>query len=326
MQHTIGEVLKSERKRQNLTLDDIQQKSKVQKRYLQLIENDQFDLLPSAFYTRAFIRQYARALSIPDAPLVDAFTNEDLVDLEAEANQSDKAIQIPSEKKINDAGMVEKQIDHDNIEIAAEKQSKKQPSRVTRHPRSWLDHLPAIILSLFAIVIIAVVILVVVQQNSGNDTSNSSYSVVSSSESSTQSQASSSASTAASSSEEAVKENQIKIASTESNTITVTATDVTEPAKLTITASDTGRSWVSILDNTTQANLLGYTGTNGNVIGNGEAGGMTQEATLSNTNQSVKVTIGNKPNIAVTLNGQAIDLTSTTNTVVYLVINISYKS
>lgn len=319
MQHTIGEVLKTERKKQNLTLDDIQQKSKVQKRYLQLIENDQFDLLPSAFYTRAFIRQYARALGIPDAPLVDAFINEDLVEDEPIISQPSE--QIPAsvdDYRSNNLQPAE------NIET--EKQTKKLPSRVTRHPKSWLDHLPAIILSLFAIVIIGVVILVVVQQNSSNETSNSSYSVVSTSKSSTESKTSTSSSTEASSSEEETKENQIKVTSTESNTINVTATDVTEPAKLTITASDTGRSWVSILDNTTQANLLGYTGTNGNVIGNGEAGGMTQEATLSASNQSVKVTIGNKPNIAVTLNGQAIDLTSTSNTVVYLVINISYKS
>lgn len=241
-----------------------------------------------------------------------------MVDIDSKPEQPDKTTPTPIVNSSNNLEATEK--------TDTEKQDNKTPSRVTRHPKSWLDHLPAIILSLFAIVIIGVVILVVVQQNSNNETSNSSYSVVSSSQASTESETSTSSSASSSSSEEAAKENQIKIASTESNTITITATEVTEPAKLTITASDTGRSWVSILDNSTQANLLGYTGTNGNVIGSGEAGGMTQEATLSASNQSVKVTIGNKPNISVTLNGQAIDLTSTSNTVVYLIINISYKS
>lgn len=306
MKKTIGEVLKFERKKQNLTLDDIQQKAKVQKKYLQLIENDQFDLLPSTFYTRAFIRQYAKAVGLDDQKLIDAYASERLIDTAPENEQSNEKTSVSTMR----------------IEENSSK-TNAAPSRTAHHTRSWLDHLPGIILSLFALIIICVVILVVIQQKEMRNNANNDYSIASSSSSKT---STSESSTEPSSSVEMPKENVIAITGAEGNTINATATNVTSPAKITITAKDNARSWVSILDNDTQANLLGYTGTNGNIIGSGEAGGMTQEATLDTTNKKIKISIGNKPNISVTVNGSPIDLSKVENTVTYIILTISYST
>ena len=60
----IGQELQNARLDKGLSLDDIQQSTKIQKRYLAAIENGQFDQLPGAFYERAFVRQYASAVGL----------------------------------------------------------------------------------------------------------------------------------------------------------------------------------------------------------------------------------------------------------------------
>ena len=51
----IGEILKEARIQQGYTLDDLQQTTKIQKRYLQAIEDGNPDILPGRFYARAFV-------------------------------------------------------------------------------------------------------------------------------------------------------------------------------------------------------------------------------------------------------------------------------
>lgn len=69
----IGEQLKAARLAKGFTLDDIQQTTKIQKRYLNAIESGDFKQLPGDFYVRAFIRQFAQAVDLDaDKLLVDA--------------------------------------------------------------------------------------------------------------------------------------------------------------------------------------------------------------------------------------------------------------
>ena len=60
----IGEQLKTARLKKNLTLDDVQASTKIQRRYLEAIENNNLGILPGDFYVRAFIRQYAMAVGL----------------------------------------------------------------------------------------------------------------------------------------------------------------------------------------------------------------------------------------------------------------------
>lgn len=66
----LGDRLREARTAKGYTLDDLQSITKIQKRYLSGIENEDFSMMPGSFYVRAFIKQYAEAVEIdPDEML-----------------------------------------------------------------------------------------------------------------------------------------------------------------------------------------------------------------------------------------------------------------
>ena len=79
---TIGAKLRQARLDKHISLDELQQMTKVQKRYLEAIEADRFEQLPGTFYVRAFIRQYAAAVGEDGDKLVSVFDGKDTLDVE----------------------------------------------------------------------------------------------------------------------------------------------------------------------------------------------------------------------------------------------------
>ncbi|KAF1295200.1 transcriptional regulator [Enterococcus sp. JM4C] len=73
----IGDKLRQARLDKNISLDELQQMTKIQKRYLEAIESDNYDSLPGTFYVRAFIRQYANAVGEDGEHLVAVFNGEE---------------------------------------------------------------------------------------------------------------------------------------------------------------------------------------------------------------------------------------------------------
>lgn len=75
----IGVLLKEAREEKGFTLDNIQEKTKIQKRYLVAIEQDDFSALPGKFYARAFIKEYAEAVDLdPDVVLANFKEEKDI--------------------------------------------------------------------------------------------------------------------------------------------------------------------------------------------------------------------------------------------------------
>ncbi len=61
---TPGNILRSEREKQNKSLNGIAKSLKISIEYLDAIEADKYDLLPAEVYTKAYIRLYAESLGL----------------------------------------------------------------------------------------------------------------------------------------------------------------------------------------------------------------------------------------------------------------------
>lgn len=68
---TIGEQLKKARAERDLSLEQVAFQTHIRLRYLQALENDQFEVLPSEVQGRGFLRLYADFLGISAQPLLD---------------------------------------------------------------------------------------------------------------------------------------------------------------------------------------------------------------------------------------------------------------
>ena len=69
----IGQKLKAAREAMGLSLEEVEQATKIRRKYLQALENEQFDLLPGAVYAKAFLKNYARFLNMDVAETIEAY-------------------------------------------------------------------------------------------------------------------------------------------------------------------------------------------------------------------------------------------------------------
>lgn len=75
-QVNIGQKLRAAREQKGYTLDDLQQITKIQKRYLIAIEDQNFKALPGDFYVRAFVKQYADTVGLDGNELLKDYEDE----------------------------------------------------------------------------------------------------------------------------------------------------------------------------------------------------------------------------------------------------------
>ena len=79
---TIGEVLRLARTNQGLTLEELHKKTEIQLEMLEAMEADDFNQLPSPFYTRSFLRKYAWAVELDERIVLDAYDSGSMITYE----------------------------------------------------------------------------------------------------------------------------------------------------------------------------------------------------------------------------------------------------
>ena len=205
---TIGEVLRLARTNQGLTLEELHKKTEIQLDMLEAMEADDFDQLPSPFYTRSFLRKYAWAVELDERIVLDAYDSGSMITYE--------------------------EVDVDEEELTGRRRSSK---------KSKTSFLPLFYFILFALSIVIFVTYYVWNylQTQPERSSASSYSVVQAISSTSSVTPSSSNSSLSSSSniEPAI------IVSGEGNRVEVAYKTSKETAKLQLAVSDV-TSWVSV--------------------------------------------------------------------------------
>ncbi|WP_010093307.1 helix-turn-helix domain-containing protein [Ornithinibacillus scapharcae] len=82
----IGARLREARESKDLSLDTLQDITKIQKRYLVAIEEENFSVLPGKFYAKAFIKEYAIAVGLDPNQLMEEYV-EDIPSPEEDTTQ-----------------------------------------------------------------------------------------------------------------------------------------------------------------------------------------------------------------------------------------------
>ncbi|KXY47159.1 helix-turn-helix domain-containing protein [Bacillus mycoides] len=133
----LGQKLTEARETKGLSIDQLHEITKIQKRHLVAIEEGNYDVLPGAFYARAFIKQYADAVGLNGEEL--------LVEYQSTIPQSEKR-EVPQ------------------VSTGQKTQETMQKSS------SWpiADHMPKILIALLVIAF-GVVVWFVIQALTGKD-------------------------------------------------------------------------------------------------------------------------------------------------------------
>ena len=206
---TIGEVLRLARTNQGLTLEELHKKTEIQLDMLEAMEADDFDQLPSPFYTRSFLRKYAWAVELDERIVLDAYDSGSMITYE--------------------------EVDVDEEELTGRRRSSK------KNKTSFLPLFYFILFALSIVIFVTYYVWNYIQTQPERSTA-SSYSVVqatSSTSSATPSSTSSSSSSSSSNIEPAI------IVSGEGNRVEVAYKTSKETAKLQLAVSDV-TSWVSV--------------------------------------------------------------------------------
>ena len=205
---TIGEVLRLARTNQGLTLEELHKKTEIQLDMLEAMEADDFDQLPSPFYTRSFLRKYAWAVELDERIVLDAYDSGSMITYE--------------------------EVDVDEDELTGRRRSSK------KNKASFLPLFYFILFALSIVIFVTYYVWNYLQTQPGR-LSASSYSVVqaTSSTSSVTSSSSSSSSSNYSNTEPAIT------VSGEGNRVEVAYKTSKETAKLQLSVSDV-TSWVSV--------------------------------------------------------------------------------
>jgi cytoskeletal protein RodZ len=133
----IGQQLKEAREAKGITLEEIQDMTKIQRRYLEAIEIGNHSSLPGGFYVRAFIKQYADAVG---------------VSIDGQLNPSQEVFKEPAQEEV---GNIDSR--RNSSKLKKEKKKKKKIAMTVTPSSSFTDFIPRILLGIAVIGILVAI-------------------------------------------------------------------------------------------------------------------------------------------------------------------------
>lgn len=139
----IGEQLRKAREAKGLSISDIEKATKIQSRYLEAIENNDFDKLPGDFYVRAFIRQYAQIVGLDGKELLSQYQGQ--VANEVSQPEESPAQEVHEEAHEEQAAPVEP-VETKPARISASRPAKREVAEEAPKDAKWRKLVPRLAL------------------------------------------------------------------------------------------------------------------------------------------------------------------------------------
>lgn len=269
----IGKKLRNARVSMGYTLDDLQKATKIQKRYLIAIEDENFNELPGDFYVRAFVKQYADTVQLNGDELLRDYDDE-----------------LPKSKSTEYSEHMSRAIE------TRAGQTRKNTDSLDR----VRQYLPTIIIAVVILVILGVIWLTALHgRSSSSDNNNIDSSSVSvsgeSSQKSSQTSSKNSSSTKESTSSKSSKLSLNATSQTSSAAVFTVKGASSSDLKLKITP--TKRAWISVTtDGTSQLSQT-------------LSANESQTVKISSSAKKVVISLGNAQYTTLKLNGKTINAT-----------------
>lgn len=301
----IGEQLRKAREAKGLSISDIEKATKIQSRYLEAIENNDFDKLPGDFYVRAFIRQYAQIVGLDGKELLSQYQGEVANEVTSEVSQpaaSSPAQEVHEEAHEEEAAPVEP-AENKPARISASRPAKREVAEKAPKDAKWRKLVPRLALGCG----IALLLLIggMVFANMKKTGSSSQKENAGSSVTITSKKSSSKKSSSASSSSKKKKTSSIKVASLGGSSYRVTGIKSSTP--LVVRSSKQSIYYYVSVDNVI---------TNQGTLQSGE-----KHTETVKKGQTLIVYLGTDTGVTVTVGGKKIPFTpinGTTRLTIYL--------
>lgn len=84
---TVGQILKEERIKKGLSLEMVEKETKIRKKFLEAIENNNLDIAPGEVYAQGFVKKYAEFLDLESNRVMAIFRRQ---------TQEKKELPLPS--------------------------------------------------------------------------------------------------------------------------------------------------------------------------------------------------------------------------------------
>lgn len=300
----IGEQLRKAREAKGLSISDIEKATKIQSRYLEAIENNDFDKLPGDFYVRAFIRQYAQIVGLDGKELLSQYQGEVANEVTSDVSQPEEspAKEVHEEAHEEEAAPAEP-AENKPARISASRPAKREVAEEAPKDAKWRKLVPRLALGCG----IALLLLIggMVFANMKKTGSSSQKENAGSSVTITSKKSSSKKSSSASSSSKKKKASSIKVASLGGSSYRVTGIKSSTP--LVVRSSQQSIYYYVSVDNVI---------TNQGTLQSGE-----KHTETVKKGQTLIVYLGTDTGVTVTVGGKKIPFTpinGTTRLTIYL--------
>ena len=221
---TVGQVLRDQRAKLDMTLNEAEDLTQIQKMYIIALEHDDYDALPGDFYVKAYLKQYAERLDLDYDQLITAYEKNEPIDVqEAPDLSEDYRFVKPSER-----------LESDEDELGDKK---------------WRYYLPIVLLgTVAALIIISISAAVILNKPKNSGISDHLYSLSTSSKSkSSESSTEPSTSSSSSSESKAPEPPKPEITVTgNGQALVATVKNVASPAKLSLSTAAGVEVWVGM--------------------------------------------------------------------------------